>query len=62
MLSALLISRVGNLRLLANVTGVFPKGLFIDNIIEAMSEELKEECDYELEAKNQVSLRAYNKS
>ena len=37
--------------------GVFPRGLFVDNIIEAMSAELKEECDYELEARNQTRFR-----
>jgi len=32
----------------------FPKGLFLDQLIEASREELKEECNYILEAEKQM--------
>ena len=50
-------SDVGNLRLLANLTNVFPKGLFIDNVLDNMLKELKAECDYTREARNQIAFK-----
>uniref|UniRef100_A0A7S3V0L6 ABC1 atypical kinase-like domain-containing protein n=1 Tax=Aplanochytrium stocchinoi TaxID=215587 RepID=A0A7S3V0L6_9STRA len=50
-------SDLANLKLLADVTGIFPKGIFINNIISVMKDELKEECDYELEAEHQMKFR-----
>mmetsp|Transcript_8814 Transcript_8814/g.10544 ORF Transcript_8814/g.10544 Transcript_8814/m.10544 type:complete len:569 (-) Transcript_8814:44-1750(-) len=50
-------SDLANLKMLASVTGVFPKGIFIENIIKVMKEELKEECNYVLEAEHQERFR-----
>mmetsp|Transcript_16121 Transcript_16121/g.26334 ORF Transcript_16121/g.26334 Transcript_16121/m.26334 type:complete len:565 (+) Transcript_16121:155-1849(+) len=50
-------SDLANLRRLAAVTGIFPKGLFIDRIIDVMKQELREECDYVAEAKHQGRFR-----
>lgn len=36
-----------------SVANVFPKGLYMSNIIDVAREELKMECDYLLEARNQ---------
>jgi aarF domain-containing kinase len=51
-------SDLANLKRLGAVTGVFPRGLFIDRIIQVMSQELREECDYEREAAAQGRFRA----
>lgn len=50
-------SDLANLKRLADITGIFPRGLFIDRIIEVMKEELREECDYLSEAKHQKKFR-----
>mmetsp|Transcript_2659 Transcript_2659/g.8050 ORF Transcript_2659/g.8050 Transcript_2659/m.8050 type:complete len:638 (-) Transcript_2659:38-1951(-) len=50
-------SDLANLRRLAAVTGIFPRGLHIDRIIEVMKDELSEECDYEGEARHQTRFR-----
>lgn len=46
-------SDLNNLKALATATGIFPKGLFIENIMEVMKEELQNECDYLAEAQHQ---------
>eukprot|EP00948_MAST-09A_sp_MAST-9A-sp1_P001205 g1205.t1 len=46
-------SDISNLRRLASTFNVFPKGLFIDNALKSIREELKVECDYIREAKFQ---------
>lgn len=43
-------SDVSSLRTLAKMTGIFPKGLFIDSILDVVGSDLKEECDYLREA------------
>ncbi|GBG28548.1 Atypical kinase COQ8A, mitochondrial [Hondaea fermentalgiana] len=50
-------SDLNNLKRLADVTGIFPRGLFIDRIVEVMKEELREECDYLAEAEHQMKFR-----
>lgn len=49
-------SDLTNLKYLAKMTGVFPKGIFIENIIQVMQGELQEECDYLLEASKQKTF------
>lgn len=46
-----------NLQRLSSVTGIFPKGLFIDRIVEVMKEELREECEYSKEIQHQEKFR-----
>ena len=46
-------SDLDNLKRLMDYTGVFPKTMFLDDFIRISREELKEECDYELEAQKQ---------
>lgn len=46
-------SDLDNLKRLMDYTGVFPKSMFLDDFIRISREELKEECDYELEAQKQ---------
>lgn len=39
-------------------TNVFPKGLYVDNLLEVAHDELSKECDYTLEAANQKKFAA----
>jgi aarF domain-containing kinase len=50
-------SDLSNLRRLLSVANILPKGLFIDQIIKVAGSELKEECDYLLEAASQERYR-----
>ena len=50
-------SDLGNLQRLVNLTGLVPKGVFIDEVIKVGREELGRECDYELELENQERFR-----
>lgn len=50
-------SDLSNLKRLGSVTGIFPRGLFIDRIVQVMSEELRDECNYEREAEHQRRFR-----
>jgi aarF domain-containing kinase len=43
-----------NLKRIATLTNLIPKGLYIDNVMKAVKEELARECNYSLEAENQV--------
>ena len=49
-------SDVANLRRLVRLTGVFPKGLFIDRILDVVGSELSQECDYLQEAEHQKEM------
>ena len=49
-------SDVDNLGRLVRYTGAFPRGLFIERIMEVMKEELEEECDYSSEAAHQKAF------
>jgi len=50
-------SDLSNLSMLVTWTGLAPKGLFLDNVIRVGTEELKVECDYQNEMKNQQRMR-----
>jgi len=43
--------------MLVKLSGLAPKGLFIDEVIRVGREELKEECNYLQEAKNQLKFK-----
>jgi aarF domain-containing kinase len=47
-------SDLNNLKRLMDYTGVFPKTMFLDDFIANTRVELKEECDYEMEAEKQI--------
>ena len=47
-------SDLNNLKRLMDYTGAFPSNMFLDQFIENSRVELKEECDYELEAEKQM--------
>ena len=47
-------SDLDNLKRLMDYTGVFPKTMFLDDFINISRQELKEECNYELEAEKQI--------
>ena len=47
-----IVSDLWSMRQLVTYTGVVPKGLYLDRILEVAREELLEECDYEREADN----------
>jgi aarF domain-containing kinase len=49
-------SDVANLRRIVRLTGIFPRGLFIDRILDVVGAELGEECDYEKEAAHQTEF------
>lgn len=49
-------SDLANLSMLMKMTGLAPKGLFIDRVIQVGRDELKVECDYKREAMNQQRL------
>lgn len=55
-------SDIQNLRRLQSFTGLFPKGLFLDRLLEQASKELKLECNYIFEAQNQIRMREYFKN
>ena len=42
-------SDIENLSGIMKIPGLFPKGLFIENVIRSTKEELLQECDYESE-------------
>jgi len=48
-----------NLKRLVTMTNILPPGLFIDQIIKVASTELSWECDYKLEALNQIKYRNF---
>ena len=50
-------SDLNNLTMLVKATGLAPPGLFIDEVIRVGREELRVECDYVREAKNQTRFR-----
>jgi aarF domain-containing kinase len=50
-------SDLRNLSMLVKLSGLAPKGLFIDEVIRVGREELKEECNYLQEAKNQLKFK-----
>eukprot|EP00357_Protocruzia_adherens_P032721 CAMPEP_0115012808 /NCGR_PEP_ID=MMETSP0216-20121206/24976_1 /TAXON_ID=223996 /ORGANISM="Protocruzia adherens, Strain Boccale" /LENGTH=609 /DNA_ID=CAMNT_0002381973 /DNA_START=154 /DNA_END=1983 /DNA_ORIENTATION=- len=52
-------SDIKNLKLLMKMTRIMPKGLYVDNILKQVRGELKEECDYLLEADKQRRFREY---
>ena len=51
-------SDLNNLAMLVKLTGLAPKGLFIDNVIRVGQKELQVECDYLREKKNQMRIQA----
>jgi len=50
-------SDLRNLSMLIRMTGLAPKGLFLDNVIRVGRDELLVECDYEHEAQNQLRMK-----
>ncbi|CAK4104720.1 unnamed protein product [Aphanomyces euteiches] len=46
-----------NLKRLVTYMNVFPKGLYIDEVIRVGQEELTEECNYSQEAENQIKFK-----
>lgn len=50
-------SDLGNLAMLVNMTGLSPKGLFIENVIRVGRDELKVECNYFNELANQETFQ-----
>jgi len=50
-------SDLRNLSMLVKMSGFAPKGLFIDKVIAVGRDELKVECDYKREARNQKRLQ-----
>ncbi|KAG7341477.1 ABC1 family-domain containing protein [Nitzschia inconspicua] len=50
-------SDLGNLAMLVKMTGLAPKGLFIENVIRVGRDELKVECNYLNELANQESFQ-----
>jgi aarF domain-containing kinase len=46
-----------NLKLLLDWTNVFPKGLYLDNLLLHMKGDLVNECNYDMEADNQREFR-----
>ena len=51
-------SDLRNLSMLITWTGLAPKGLFIENVIRVGTEELKVECDYTQELRNQEIMKS----
>ena len=43
-------SDLDNFKMLVDILGVFPRGLYIDELIRVSRSELHDECDYEREA------------
>ena len=50
-------SDLRNLSMLVTMTGLSPKGLFIENVIRVGQDELKVECDYIRELENQMRIK-----
>jgi aarF domain-containing kinase len=50
-------SDLNNLSMLVTWSGLAPKGLFIENVIRVGQQELKVECDYQREMKNQKHIK-----
>ena len=50
-------SDIANLSRLASVTGIFPKGMFLEHGMGVMKDELAAECDYTREAEMQRRYR-----
>lgn len=50
-------SDLRNLAMLVKVSGLAPKGLFLENVIRVGQEELRVECDYQREKTNQKRIR-----
>ena len=50
-------SDLNNLSMLVSMTGLAPKGLFIENVIRVGQDELKVECDYLREVENQKRIK-----
>jgi aarF domain-containing kinase len=50
-------SDLNNLSMLVTLSGLAPKGLFIENVIRVGQEELKVECDYQKEMSNQHYIK-----
>lgn len=55
-------SDLDNLKRLMNYTGIFPKSMFLDDFISNTRVELKEECNYTLEAEKQMRYHELAKS
>ena len=55
-------SDLDNLKRLMDYTGVFPKTMFLDDFINNTRVELKDECDYKLEAAKQMKYYELSKS
>jgi aarF domain-containing kinase len=49
---------LGNLSMLVRMTGLAPKGLSIENVIQVGQDELKVECNYLNELANQESFKS----
>ena len=47
-------SDLDNFKMLVDVLGVFPRGLYLDELIKVSRSELHDECDYEREAAYQI--------
>lgn len=52
-------SDVANLKRLLKFTQLIPPGLFIEHALEVARDELREECNYTLEAERQDTLRRF---
>ena len=50
-------SDLDNIKRLFNYTNIFPKTMFIDDLVANARIELKEECDYIAEAQKQIKFR-----
>jgi aarF domain-containing kinase len=55
-------SDLQNLRRLQSITNIFPPGIFLDSIMKQASIELKAECDYFQEGKNQKKFIEFFKN
>ncbi|KAL6525849.1 hypothetical protein OROMI_030244 [Orobanche minor] len=51
-------SDIENVKLLLTYTKLLPERMYLDNAMKVAKEELSRECDYELEAKNQIRFRS----
>lgn len=51
-------SDIGNLAMIVKMTGLAPKGLFIDNVMRVGRDELKVECNYINEMANQETFQS----
>lgn len=52
-------SDLNNIKRVFKYFNLIPKGMFIDNLILNLGKELKEECDYIVEAQKQMKYREY---